>query len=45
VLELVKQGVVEVDQATGNFGTIVVIWASEADVPVAELVTADAYEG
>jgi segregation and condensation protein A len=45
VLELVKQGVVEIDQATGNFGTIVVIWASEADVPVAELVTADAYEG
>jgi segregation and condensation protein A len=45
VLELVKQGVVEVDQVTGNFGTIVVIWASEADVPVAELVTADAYEG
>jgi segregation and condensation protein A len=45
VLELVKQGVVDVDQTAGNFGTIIVTWASSDDRPVAELVTADAYEG
>lgn len=45
LLELFKQGVIEVEQLGGNFGAIVVEWAAETDVSVAELVTADAYEG
>jgi segregation and condensation protein A len=47
VLELVKQGLVEVDQRTGNFGSIVVTWtdAAPAGVHAADLVAADTYDG
>jgi segregation and condensation protein A len=47
VLELVKQGLVEVDQSAGNFGSIVVTWSDEAPrgLGTADLVTVDAYDG
>ena len=54
VLELVKAGLVDVSQAGGSFGTIVVTWSVDgdepADVPVADvlrtgLVGADRYDG
>ena len=47
VLELVKQGLVEVDQSTGNFGSIVVSWSDAVPdgVSAADLVAADAYDG
>ena len=47
VLELVKQGLVEVDQSTGNFGSIVVTWSDSAPegLSTADLVTVDAYDG
>jgi hypothetical protein len=43
----VKQGLVEVDQRTGNFGSIVVTWADAAPTGVhaADLVAADTYDG
>jgi segregation and condensation protein A len=45
VLELMKQGVVEVDQVAGNFGTIVVTWVAPDGLSAVELVAADAYDG
>jgi segregation and condensation protein A len=47
VLELVKQGLVEVDQTGGNFGSIIVGWSTDvpAGVPLGQLVGADAYDG
>jgi len=47
VLELVKQGLVEVDQSTGNFGSIVVTWSDSVPegLSAADLVTVDAYDG
>ena len=47
VLELVKQGLVEVDQSTGNFGSIVVTWSDSVPegLSTADLVTVDAYDG
>ncbi|MDH4148450.1 MAG: segregation/condensation protein A, partial [Acidimicrobiia bacterium] len=46
-LELAKQGLVDLDQLGGNFGTLVLAWTGEVDATVAvgELVGADVYDG
>jgi len=43
VLELFKQGVVELDQA-GNFGDIIVVWVGDDSVS-ADPIAIDTYEG
>ena len=44
VLELFKRGHIELDQAE-NFADLVVVWTGDDQIPSAELVSVDAYDG